>query len=407
MQLLPLLALAAAFTLPAACSDSSSAPLSGTGTLAVRLTDAPFSTDSVKSVDVFVVRVEGRVANTDDNDANANLDNGASSGWEVLASPNASFDLLALQNGATASLGQAPIGAGSYSGFRFIIDPSKSSVTLKNGLVLSNSSSPDVTFPSAARSGIKIVLSEPVKIVGGATTTLLVDFDVNSSFVQRGNSIQQNGLLFKPVIKGSIVDAATVNANVRLANASASSLSLLKSGTALAGSSDLAFGASSSCSSVNAATPALTVVQSGSTTPLPGFAPVLAVGGSYTFVGYPAIGGGVQFVTLSNAFTPAAGQAGFRVFNGIAGGTGLDVFVTASGASLTTATVSNVVGGANSAFVSVPAGASQVRLTATGLTTVLLDLGSQTFTAAQNATLIIAPPAVGSTELRAFLVNGC
>jgi hypothetical protein len=38
---------------------------------------------------------------------------------------------------------------------------------------------------------------------------------------------------------------------------------------------------------------------------------------------------------------------------------------------------------------------------------VLLDLGSQTFTAGQNATLVIAPPAAGSTTLRAFLVPAC
>jgi hypothetical protein len=38
---------------------------------------------------------------------------------------------------------------------------------------------------------------------------------------------------------------------------------------------------------------------------------------------------------------------------------------------------------------------------------VLLDLGSQTLSAGQNATLVIAPPAAGSTTLRAFLVPGC
>jgi hypothetical protein len=41
------------------------------------------------------------------------------------------------------------------------------------------------------------------------------------------------------------------------------------------------------------------------------------------------------------------------------------------------------------------------------LTTVLLDLGAQTLVAGQNATLVIAPPAIGSTTLRAFLVPAC
>ena len=82
--------------------------------------------------------------------------------------------------------------------------------------------------------------------------------------------------------------------------------------------------------------------------------------------------------------------------------------MTASVAPLTTATISNVLAAGNSAFVSVPAGSSQIRLTATGLTTpIVLDVGLQAFTAGQKATLVIAPPAAGSTTPRAFLVIGC
>ena len=59
---------AAALVLPMACSDSgSTAPsLKDKGMVVVKLTDAPFPTDEVKSVDVFVVRVDARVAATDD-----------------------------------------------------------------------------------------------------------------------------------------------------------------------------------------------------------------------------------------------------------------------------------------------------------------------------------------------------
>jgi hypothetical protein len=41
------------------------------------------------------------------------------------------------------------------------------------------------------------------------------------------------------------------------------------------------------------------------------------------------------------------------------------------------------------------------------LLTVLLDAGAQTLTAGTNYTLVVAPPASGSTTLRAFLVPGC
>src|SRR5439155_15230278 len=140
-----------------------------------------------------VIRVDARIGSATDADADRDLDNSTSSGWRTLASPNASYDLLALQNGASATLGTAALTAGTYNGFRFVIDPTKSSVTLKTGQKLTGTSSPGVTFPSAAQSGLKINVSKPVVIVPGATTTLLVDFDVANSCVMRCNSIDQNG----------------------------------------------------------------------------------------------------------------------------------------------------------------------------------------------------------------------
>jgi len=315
--------------------------------------------------------------------------------------------LLSLQNGITATLGQATIPAGSYSALRLIIDPSKSSVTLKNGMVLTSSSSPSVSFPSAAQSGIKVILSQPVQIVAGTTTSLLVDFDVNSSFVQRGNTIDKSGLLFKPVIKGSITNLATTSAMVRLFNATNNALTLNQNGTAATGGSALAFGTASSCLTVPVSGSTLTVTQAGSSTALTGFAPTLTAGSNATFIAYPTATGGVQFATLGNAFTPTAGSAGLRVFNATSATTGYDAFVTALGAALGTATVTNVLAGGSSAFASVPAGSQQIRLTSTGSTALLLDAGAMTLTAGQNYTLVVEPPAAGSTTPRVALISGC
>ena len=205
----------------AACSDSTGA---GTGTVSVRLTNAsvgaPMSADVVtsdagsplpagfvKSVDIFVVRVDGRVEDVDEATADQNVTSEAESerdGWKTLATPNASINLLELQNGVVSTVGEAKIAAASYRGFRLVIDPSKSSVTLKNSQVLTSTSSPSVTFPSASRSGIKIGLSGPVVVGEDGKTTMVVDFDVASSFVMRGNSLAQNGLLFKPVIHATV-----------------------------------------------------------------------------------------------------------------------------------------------------------------------------------------------------------
>jgi hypothetical protein len=401
---------AASAMLATGCSADGTIPNLGgsseTGTVLVKLSDAPFPTDQVKSVDVFVVRVDGRTSDVTDADADQDLNNEGSTGWRTIATPNLSFNLLSLQNGATASLGSAPLAIGTYSGLRLIIDASQSSVTLKDGTKLTGSSNPGVSFPSASRSGLKINLSKPLVVVGGATTTLLVDFDVANSFVMRGNTILQNGLLFKPVINGSVIDAATVNANIRLANATASALDFVQGTAALTGGSNLLFGASSTCSSVNAATPNLSVRVTGTTTALAGFAPTLQAGISYSVIAYPS-GANTAFVTLTNTFTPTTGQAGLRVFNASGFPAAFDAFVTTSGAPLGTATLSNVLNASNSAFVSVPAGSQQIRLTATGLTLVLLDMGAQTLTAGQNYTLVIAPPASGQTAPRAFLVAGC
>ncbi len=189
-----------------ACGGSDTAP-KGTGTLVVQLTDAPFPTDSVKSVDIFVVRVDGRVEDVDDASADTHVATETESegdGWKTLATPNASINLLELQNGVVSTVGEAKIDAASYRGFRLVIDPSKSSVTLKNGQVLTNTSSPSVMFPSASRSGIKIALASPVVVGEDGKTTMVVDFDVAGSFVMRGNSLAQNGLLFKPVIRATV-----------------------------------------------------------------------------------------------------------------------------------------------------------------------------------------------------------
>ena len=397
-------------TLSTACSGAdSTSPANAAGSVVVQLTDAPFSTDSVKSVDIFVLRVDARQAEADSaaSDHGLSDDSVAADGWKTVATPNASINLLSLQHGVAATLGQATLAVGTYNGFRFIIDPTKSSVTLKNGMVLTGTSSPGVKFPSASRSGIKIVLAQPVAIIANTTTNLLVDFNVNDSFVMRGNTITRNGLLFKPVIRATVTNNAVLNATVRLVNATGAALTLLQNGTALTGGTNIAFGTSSTCSSVSASAPALSVAQSGSTAALAGFAPTLTAGNSFNLVAYPNAAGVVQFATLGNAFTPTSGQAGLRIFNATTATTGFDVFLNAVGAALGTAAVSNVLTGTASSYASVPAGVSQIRLTSTGTTTVLLDLGSQTLAAGQNTTLVIAAPAAGSTVPRAFLVTGC
>jgi hypothetical protein len=181
----------------AACSDTS-----GTGKLTVQMTDAPFPFAEVSSVNVFVVRIDARTATATDADAAAATN---MSGWTTIATPNQLINLLSLQGGVTTNLGTAELSTGTYNAFRLVIDPAQSNVTLKNG------TRPAVDFPSAAQSGIKINLDAPIQVTADSSVMIL-DFDVGKSFVMKGNSISQNGLGFKPVIR-AVASELTGNAS--------------------------------------------------------------------------------------------------------------------------------------------------------------------------------------------------
>ena len=207
-----------------ACSDSTG---SGTGTVGVRLAntsvatsvaasvdgeptlpldEAPLPAGSVKSVDLWVVRIDARRAETSDEEAAEATEESeaASAGWVTLAEPDAKFDLMTIADGTNAFLGEAEVAAGQYRGFRLIIDPAKSSLTLNDeaSTVIGGEAIIGLKFPSAAMTGIKINLTgAPIDVEDGEESTMLVKFDVSKSFVVRGGSIEQNGLLFKPVIK--------------------------------------------------------------------------------------------------------------------------------------------------------------------------------------------------------------
>ena len=118
-----------------------------------------------------------------------------------------------------------------------VIDADQSSVTLNDN------TKPDVKWPGAGKNGIKILLDKPFEVTNG-TTNLLIDFDVGRSFVMRGNSISQNGLLFKPVIHAvTQQNTGTISGSVKADNASGAGIAgatveVLKAGTALDDTND-------------------------------------------------------------------------------------------------------------------------------------------------------------------------
>jgi hypothetical protein len=265
----------------AACTDGSNLPtLSGTGQVNVALTDAPFPFSQVKSVDVYVVRIEGKLAQTDSAEA-ANIAD--STTWKTLVSPNKSINILTLTGGNTSNLGSTRLPVGTYNSFRMIIDTDQSSVTLNDN------SKPNIKWPGAGKNGIKILLDRPFTVTD-STTNLLIDFDIGRSFVMRGNSISQNGLLFKPVIHATTQQSTgAITGSVRADNATGAGIAgatveLLKAGTALtdtASANVLRTGVTDASGNFNLAfVPAGTYVVRATPTVASGYKPALLTGGA-------------------------------------------------------------------------------------------------------------------------------
>ncbi len=121
----------------------------------------------------------------------------------------------------------------------------------------------------------------------------------------------------------------------------------------------------------------------------------LTTGSAYTVLATGLLAGIQPLVLTDDLTLPAAGQVKVRVVHGAPAAAGVDVYVTAPGASLATSTpvLTNVPFRGASGYLTIPAGQYQIRVTPTGTTTVAID-ATVTFTAGQIRT-IVATDAVG------------
>src|SRR2546430_4315163 len=103
--------------------DDTTSPRNGKSLARVLLTDAPFPYDSVARVNVYVASI----------DASSDLDTTGGGQWVRAATPARAFDLLTLQRGATAFLGEAELDARPYPAIRMVIDADTSSTVYNNG----------------------------------------------------------------------------------------------------------------------------------------------------------------------------------------------------------------------------------------------------------------------------------
>lgn len=162
----------------------------GTGTLSVGLTDA--TTDLYQAIYVTIDEVQVHKADTEEDD------------WEVVATPEETFNLLELVNGVIEHLGLTDLEAGEYTQMRLILgaEPDEGENilyqqhTFANYLIDDAGIVHELKVPSGFNSGIKLVSG--FVIYTGGTTELLLDFDAARSVVIAGSSGQY---ILKPTIK--------------------------------------------------------------------------------------------------------------------------------------------------------------------------------------------------------------
>lgn len=159
---------------PAGCGDAVSA--GGDGVTRVLLTDAPFPFDQVSRVDVHIVSIA----------ATANFDTSTAVEWTTLVEPARTFNLLDLQNGATALLGETRVPAGQYGAVRMEIRTDLSSITMADG------SPAAVDWEGPATQVLHALVEQPLSI-GDGGADLIIDFDVGRSFVSRGGAATDSG----------------------------------------------------------------------------------------------------------------------------------------------------------------------------------------------------------------------
>lgn len=156
-----------------------------TGRIIVKITDAPFPIDWIDKASVTITRVE--VRNEDESDDKPFL---------TLFEGSMEFNLLDLRNGVTADLLDMEIPVGNYNLIRIYVE--NASISVKDFDTYR------VKVPSGSQTGIKVFIKPSLKVAGGLTAEVLLDFNVDRSFVLNGNLKTPAGIKgfnFKPVIR--------------------------------------------------------------------------------------------------------------------------------------------------------------------------------------------------------------
>jgi hypothetical protein len=168
----------------AACTSSETGPAGPgrEGKTSVFLTDAPFPFDRITRVDIHISEIGLS--------PQADTSQGAPA-WITVASPDRVFNLLDLQNGATALLGEADVPPGQYRAVRVTFDPARSSMTDTDG------GHPAIDWQAKGDAPTLFGLVEEAMAIDENGEDVVIDFDVGRSFLPDDG----NGFIFIPFLR--------------------------------------------------------------------------------------------------------------------------------------------------------------------------------------------------------------
>lgn len=177
-----------------ACDASEIGPSSPNpqpGRTAVLLTDAPFPFDGIQRVDIHIEEIAlSESADTTDGGPD----------WLVVARPDRTFNLLDLQNGATALLGETEVPPGQYRAVRLTFDPALSTMTGADGGSIGTASgpgAPGINWQAKGETPQLFAQVEEAMAIDENGEDIVIDFDVGRSFLHDGNG----GFTFLPWLR--------------------------------------------------------------------------------------------------------------------------------------------------------------------------------------------------------------
>ncbi len=206
----PAAALATAAALVLSACGGGGGGSGGSGTLAMSLTDAP--TCGYSNVYVTITKLSVNQSST----ASA-----TDAGWIDIPVTAQRVDLVTLQNGVLAQLGQTPLPEGKYTQMRLLLADNASATAgqpIPNSIVPTGGSETALTTPSGQQTGLK--LNVDIDVAANQLADFVVDFNVCKSIVTAGAS---GKYLLKPVlsvtphfvsgVKGSVDASIATGAN--------------------------------------------------------------------------------------------------------------------------------------------------------------------------------------------------